>query len=167
MKKILPGYRIIKTVLAVFICLILGKWSDHSLPFYAALSCILMMKESPKLSIQFGVDRAVGTVVGGVIALITLSIINHFSVDPDSWKYLIIISITLLTSLSLAYRYGLSEYAMSMTGILILIILLNAQNTVETALIYALNRVLETIIGIIVAVAVNIYIFPVNTEIKG
>lgn len=66
MMRILPGFRIIKTSIAVWICLVIGKVLGYGFPIYALLSCVLMMKESADLTIQYGMDRSIENRIWGI-----------------------------------------------------------------------------------------------------
>lgn len=166
MKDLLPGYRIIKTSIAVFLCLALGKLLDYGFPIYALLSCILMMKTSTELSIVFGKDRIIGTIYGGLMAIMMQSIFIYFNVNVESWFYLFAIAFTLLFTLSIARIFNMAEYVMSMASIMVIVILCNHNTTVVGALSYSFIRIIETVIGIMIAVVVNISIKPNKAKIN-
>jgi len=66
LKKIkFPGMRVIKTVIAVYICFLLG-FIRKSLPFYSVIAAILCMQTDSKSSWQFGKSRMIGTIIGGI-----------------------------------------------------------------------------------------------------
>ncbi len=157
-----PGYRIYKTVLAVFICLSVGKFINYGYPIFALFSCILMMKETPDLSIKFGINRSIGTVFGGLIATLALAISLSLKIDTNSFFYIFLICATLLTTLSLAKMFQLPEYAMSMASLIVVIIMINYNVSIQTSLIYSFYRIIETILGIVVAVAINITVKPLK-----
>lgn len=163
MKKILPGFRIIKTVIAVAICLIAGKMLHYGFPFYACLSAILMMKENADLSLKFGIYRCIGTLFGGCFGILSLFIAIYFNIHIDSWIYIALMSVNLLLALSVGRILAMPEYAMSMTAILFVIIMCNYNASLDASIHYAFMRIAETILGIVVAVGVNILIKPNTT----
>lgn len=158
--NILPGFRIIKTSIAVFVCLIIGKLLNFGFPIYALLSCVLMMKESTDLTIKYGIDRSIGTAFGGIIAIIIQAIVLNLNIDMNSYTYITIIALTILLTLSLGRVFGLNEYAMSMASILVVLILCSYNTTLRTSILYSIDRIAETIVGIVIAVVVNLSVKP-------
>ncbi|NMB18145.1 MAG: FUSC family protein, partial [Erysipelothrix sp.] len=63
-KDLIPGGRIVKTALAVLICLILAYIIDYDYPIYAVIAGVLMMKESSDETKWAGFNRMKGTVLG-------------------------------------------------------------------------------------------------------
>ena len=77
--KIHIGMRIWKTVIAVFICAVLGMiFNIH--PFYSMIAAILCMQANTSESIKKGVVRCVGTFIGGMAAVLVLLIYSACAV---------------------------------------------------------------------------------------
>lgn len=90
--KIHIGMRIWKTVIAVFICAVLGMiFNIH--PFYSMIAAILCMQANTSESIKKGVVRCVGTFIGGMAAVLVLLIIDFTPLVPFSFLYYILISL--------------------------------------------------------------------------
>lgn len=82
--KIHIGMRIWKTVIAVFICAVLGMiFNIH--PFYSMIAAILCMQANTSESIKKGVVRCVGTFIGGMAAVLVLLIIDFTPLVPFSF----------------------------------------------------------------------------------
>ena len=156
--KYLPGLRILKTTLAVAICLIAAWLIGYPAPFYAAITAVLMMKSSPKHAVRASHDRILGTLFGGVIGIFFLIVTINFNISSDSLLYTVLIVLVLLIDLTLCKILNLREYATSMSAILVLAVLLNHNGTQGDAIQYMVRRILETLFGILISVIINKYI---------
>ncbi len=161
----LPGMRIGKTALAVGICMLIAHVVHYSSPFYAAISCVLMMKSTPEHSFTSGKERMQGTLLGGCVAGILVLIRGSFPVLSPSWIDVLFIPAVLYLDLVLCKSLSFPEYAASMSGVLVLVICINHSKTQSDTLTYIISRIVETLIGIAIAVLVNYYIRPRNKGI--
>ncbi|MDV3427515.1 MAG: aromatic acid exporter family protein [Bacillota bacterium] len=140
------GLRNIKTAAAVLICLaILRMFKDYS-PFYACIAAVITMQNSMNNTIKVGFNRMIGTLIGAAVGAVLTSIYAH-SLILTSIGIVIVIFLT-----NLFKRSGSSSIAC----IVYLAIMVNIKNT--TPLEYSIFRVIETFLGIIVAVCVNLSI---------
>lgn len=156
--KYLPGLRILKTTLAVAICIITAWTLNYPAPFYAAITAVLMMKSSPEHAVRASLDRILGTLFGGMIGILFLLITIYFNIPSESLAYTLLIVAVLLVDLTLCKILNLREYATSMSAILVLAVLLNHNGTQGDAIQYMIRRILETLFGIFISVIINKYI---------
>lgn len=89
LRHILPGWRTIKTAVAVMISFaIFLPWWDYSLaqpsgplqelgPFYACIAAVICMQTSVHASVVQGLSRIVGTLVGGGTGLLAVLLNNR------------------------------------------------------------------------------------------
>ncbi|RUT47642.1 FUSC family protein [Paenibacillus anaericanus] len=147
------GMRNIKTAIAIFVCLIISELLHLEYPFYAAIATIISMENSVTNSFTVGKNRMMGTFVGAGIGLIFAII------DPQNAFYCAI-GIVLVIYICNLLKWNKS---ISIASIVFLAIMLNLQ-VGGSPLLYGLNRIFDTLIGVSVAVVVNYLIFPPKHE---
>ncbi len=165
MKKIdlkavpVPGMRNIKTALAVFICLLIYYLWGRDGVLLAAIAAIICLQENIMKTIEAGVHRVVGTVIGGAfgIGFINIPWVRH---SPIVAMVLCTVGITLLIYLMLLVKL---RECITIALVVYLIIALDIDMAAPVA--YALNRVLDTLIGIVVAIVVNRFIYAPPQDI--
>jgi uncharacterized membrane protein YgaE (UPF0421/DUF939 family) len=140
------GFRNIKTAIAVLICMaVLRTFKDYS-PFYACIAAVITMQNSMDNSIKAGLNRMIGTLIGALVGGVFASIYG---------ENLIITSLGIVIVIYLTNLFKRSG-STSIACIVYLAIMVNIKDT--TPLNYTIFRVLETFLGIIVAVCVNLLI---------
>lgn len=137
------GLRNIKTALAVSMCILLFQVFDRPYPFYACIAAVICMQRSVEHSFRVGRDRMIGTVLGGLVGL------GIYLIMGPSW-YATGLGIVIV--IALCNRFG-KQASVSIACIVLIAILTNLKEV--TAVAYAANRVLDTLIGIVVALLVN------------
>lgn len=65
------GMRIIKTVIAVFVCAIIG-WLRGEMTFFSMIAAVLCMQKSAEKTLSTSFNRVMGTAVGGAYGVIVL-----------------------------------------------------------------------------------------------
>jgi uncharacterized membrane protein YgaE (UPF0421/DUF939 family) len=153
--KIHFGMRIWKTVIAVFICAILGMIFDIH-PFYSMIAAILCMQANTNESIKKGMIRCVGTFIGGFMAVLILLVIDHTPLVPFSLLYYILISLCIAPVIYLTVALN-RESSAFIACVVFLSIVLSHFDT-ENHYLFALQRILETIAGILIAIIINKFI---------
>ncbi len=158
MSKYLPhiGMRNIKTSIAVFITLLLYDFipGDRD-PVYAGLAVILCIQPTVESSFRSSFDRIIGTCLGGLGGYIFMIVSTSFF---DGGHNYILISIG---TMILIYLCNLIKHndATAITCIVFFLISLSDWQLVEP-IAYTLNRVFDTLIGIAIALAINVFIKP-------
>ena len=66
------GGRTIKTVVAVFLCLLTGIIRKSDTAFYAAIAAVLCVQRTSKDSFREAFNREVATVIGGIWGMLVL-----------------------------------------------------------------------------------------------
>ncbi|SNS53728.1 Uncharacterized membrane protein YgaE, UPF0421/DUF939 family [Anaerovirgula multivorans] len=147
------GPRTIKTGLAVALTLFVSNIIGIESPFYAVIAAIIVMQPTVSDSWKTGVYRMLGTITGAVIGAIFVSI----SPGNPILAGLGIIAIILVMN-KLHWRESISIGSVVFIGIF-----LNADTKYVS---YSLHRLLDTSVGIIVAVAINYMIYPPTYDEK-
>lgn len=144
--------RIWKTFIAALICALSG-YITNSEPFYSMIAAILCMQSNTDESIKKGMSRLVGTLIGGVFAVLILLLIDFTPLQPFSSLYYIIISFCVVPLIytNVIFKQASSSY---ITCVVFLCIVLPHYNDGNHYL-FALSRMLETAYGVIVSVFIN------------
>ena len=125
------GMRNIKTAIAATLCALVYYFFDRS-PAFACIGAIFGMGSDYEMSKLHGGNRFFGTLVGGFIGMGLFAI--YAELFPDGSNRWFLIPLTFI-------------------GVVLCIILFNTP--VETYISYALNRILDTGIGVLAAFFVN------------
>lgn len=124
--------------------------SDNPYPIFAPLAAILTIQVTIADSIQKGLYRTLGVIIGvGIGALI-----SHFFVISG-----ISILIAILLAFSLSTAFQLNQQIISQVGVSALLVLGYGQEHG-----YMVGRIIETIVGALTAVIINMFISPPNAS---
>jgi len=140
------GVRNLKTALAVFICMAISKILKLEYPFFVAIAAIISMENSLLNSFKAGKNRMLGTLIGAGFGL------AFALISPEN---AVLCSIGII---AVIYCCNLLKWRkpVAFAGVVFMAVSLNARNPV----LYSINRIFDTFIGIMVAVMVNYFIFP-------
>ena len=148
MRKII-GMRTFKTFVSVFICMYLGQVLNRD-PEYAAFAAIMCMQPNVEESINQGIDRVIGTSIGCMVAIVMVLFIDTPYVIAIKSLYM---AFGIMPVIALCNKVN-HPSSSSIASIVYVIIMLGAGIT-DNNFVYAINRSLDTIVGIIVTVVVN------------
>lgn len=149
------GRRILKTGLAVWLCLVLSKIFSLP-PFFAIIAAVICMKVTPQDSIDVGVNRVLGTIIGGFIGMLLLYGLTHFAVPSEGFWYDVVavgVLMVMIKVLSLVYRTG----AVIISSVVYFSILYMDIGDLSI-FAYSVTRVIETLLGVLVAILINYWI---------
>ena len=143
------GSRNIKTALSVLICLIF--WPNS---LFAAIAAVICVQDTVENSGKIGLNRLIGTLLGGILGVILLFTINKLNLTSFS---------TIITAIGVSliiYICNLIKKpaACSIASIVLIGILIS--QSYDNPLIYSIRRTVETAFGIIVAIIINKYVHP-------
>jgi len=145
------GPRIWKTGIAVSLCIFLVYSLNLVSPILAIVAAILTIQPSITKSIAQGSNRAIATIIGGIIGFV---VVSYFGAHPITVGLAAILAIAISTKFKL--QDGIAIAAVTAAAVMV--------DVVGDPMIFALYRLLETFIGIGVGVAVNLVFSPPNTE---
>ncbi len=153
------GLRIIKSSIAVFLCLLLYPLFGHrGIPFYAAIAAILCMQPDASNSFRVAINRTIGTLIGGIYGIIILSLLKAFW--PQSWeisRYLIIsASLIPLMYITILLKKNSATY---ITCVVFLSITVSHSDEL-LPYAFGISRIVETTIGIFISLLVNNFHIP-------
>ncbi|MCT4507785.1 MAG: aromatic acid exporter family protein [Tepidibacter sp.] len=144
------GMRNIKTAIAVSLSVAISRFFNMEYPFYAAIAAIISMQTTVEESFKVGKNRMLGTILGAMVGVI------FYIISP---KNVISIGVGISIVIYVCNFLGWNK-SVSIAGIVFCVIMTNLDG--RDPIFYGLNRVLDTFIGIIIAVLVNCFIKPIN-----
>lgn len=180
------GKLIVKAALSVFICCLIYEFCDigTGVPFYSGIAAIICLQPEIRNTFRVGLNRTIGTLIGGFTGMAALFIIRAFSVFRlPSLQYLLIslcivplmyiakaikknpLSAVLRKNdqrrlLSIAPLVFLAEFMRksALTNITCVAFLsVTITHGADTSISgFAMNRILDTLIGVFVSFFINL-----------
>lgn len=142
------GMRNIKTAISVSICVALAHVFNREYIFYAVIASVIAMQNSVADSFKTGKNRMLGTITGAVIGFVCAFI------SPNN---IILCGIGIIMLIFICNSLGWNK-SITISCIVFLAIMLNLNG--RSPFMYSINRIIDTFIGITVAVLVNYFILP-------
>lgn len=158
------GMRIIKSAVAVFICFLIYLVRGKGMPFYSAIAAILCIQQGIESTKKVGLNRTIGTLIGGAFGVIVLLLERRFIPEAmPELRYLL----TSVTIIPLIYTTIVLEQqtASYISCVVFLSVAVNHGSDV-VPYAFALNRVIDTLIGIFVALGINSIRVPKRRNTK-
>lgn len=154
-----PGMRVIKTALAVIICLLIENLRAADMPTHACIATVVCMQPTLRTTFQASIDRTFGTIIAGAYSyLMAVLLITKIGMDPNSLLFYLVVGILSFPLMAILITIK-KPSSIAITVIVYLIIMLNAGET--DPLSYAVGRVVATLIGLSVTLFVN-WLPPLN-----
>ena len=145
------GMRNVKTAIAAAVCALIYYFIDRS-PAFACIGAIFGMGSDLENSKLHGGNRLFGTIIGGLLGILLFRIYLIFY--PDGRPTLLMVLLVFIgTLLLVAFCQIFWIGGVQPGGVVLCIILFNTP--VETYVSYALNRMFDTAVGVIIALFVN------------
>ena len=167
------GMRVIKTAVAVMVSYALfvpfgltyrselGGVLGQMGPLYACIACIICVQSTLGQTVQQGISRLIGVIVGGVLGTATL-LLGPLLDDP--WVKMPVLGAVCVAGVWLCLLIR-RPTACGMACILPCVILITGVTGV-TRYYYAAARIIETVVGVAVALGVNAALPDHRTEPK-
>ena len=156
------GQRIVKTTVAVFLCLLfyyLRGYRGQDMPTEAAITAILVMQPYVRDTAGYALNRFVGTLIGVFWGLLLLLLLNDFpALGANRLLLYAMMAAGVLLSLYSAVLVRMSD-ASGLASIVFLCIVI-AFPDIEQPLRQAAHRMLDVFVGTAVATAVNVFRLP-------
>ena len=156
------GQRIVKTTVAVFLCLLfyyLRGYRGQDMPTEAAITAILCMQPYVRETGASALSRFVGTLIGVFWGLLLLLLLNDFPALGGSVLLLYaMMALGVLLSLYSAVLVRRAD-ASGLASIVFLCIVI-AFPDIEQPLHQAAHRIVDVFVGTAVATAVNVFRLP-------
>ena len=143
------GLRIIKTGIAATLCVVISYWLMLDTPFFAVAATVISMGKSIDISLRGGKNRIVGVAIGGVIGTV-------FAMTLPGNAGLCGIGVIL--TLYLCHILKLRGAAPLACIIFTIVVLYRG----PSPWLYAGQRFVEVLIGVTIALLVNVIVMPPN-----
>ncbi len=159
------GLRIIKSAVAVVLCYVVQVLRGGSgIVFYSQLSALWCMQAYVSTTRKNAAQRILGTIIGAffglAVLLISISARNFFNFSQNAAYVFnaLLISATLVPVLwtTVAVKKKQASYFSCVVFLSIVVIHLSDENPY----LFTLNRFLDTMIGIVIGVGVNLFRLP-------
>lgn len=146
------GLRTIKTVIAILVILLFTHifHRGQSAAMIAGISAIIAVRDSYTATLKASKARFIGSALGGTLAVIYFFI--YSSLHYNFVVQLILIPLFVLLNIVIMDGYNLHPGLVGANATLLIIALTIPETDYMN---YALNRVLDTFFGVIVATAMN------------
>lgn len=144
--------RNIKTSIAVLLTIGVLQLLGTESPFYACIAAVITMQNQVKGSFQVGVERMIGTLIGAGLGMV-------FALIQQNNPFLIALGIALVI-----YSTNILKQCKSASIACIVFLAIMTNLTTVSPVQYSILRVIETLIGIYIAVLVNVLIYPPSPE---
>lgn len=160
-KKYKLGLRAIKTAIAVAICAFVSMFSNHEDIFCACIASVICMEQTYAQTWDTGINRIIGTLIGGCVGYVALESICSF--PTYEWIRVILLPLCILI---VVYTCNLinRKQAVSIGCVVIIVILSRSGSSTISTLQYVIQRVMDTLLGVFVAMLINKFAF---VKLKG
>lgn len=148
MLKLPIGMRNVKTGVAVFLCLALYALIGRDNAVFACIAVVFSMLDTVEDSIAYGINRAIGTVLGGVLSVGFMELNSRL----PFWCEPLTIALGVMLVILVCNLIGRKRASLP-AAVVFLIITITTDGSDSYA--YALKRSLDTLAGITIAVLVN------------
>ena len=149
------GMRTVKTALAVAFCTLVYYFVGRS-PAFACIGVIFGMGYNLEDARKNGGNRLFGTIIGGVVGILLFRLYLVFV--PDGHHTLLLVPIVFIGTIILIIACQMFWVGGVQPGGVVLCILL-FNTPVATYIDYAMNRIFDTEVGVLIALFVS-YVFP-------
>ncbi len=149
-----PGLRILKTGIAVMLCVISAYFRGaYALPFYSSIAAILCTQKDSKAGRKAGLNRMIATLIGGAYGYLIclLSIATGLQNSPFFHNLLAGFAVMPLIYITVLLKQSQVAYIACVVSLSISL----THGRDPNPLAFALNRVIDTLIGVVIAVIVN------------
>ncbi|HEY6800881.1 MAG TPA: FUSC family protein, partial [Agromyces sp.] len=143
-----PILQVLKSAVATIAAWLVASWLiPGPLPVFAAIAALLVVQPSVNQSLGKAIERSIGVIIGVLVATgISLAL------GQSTWVILLAVVVAMLVAWLLKITPGTSNQV----AISAMLVLALGASSPE----YALNRVLETLIGAAIGIIVNALLVP-------
>lgn len=145
------GMRIIKTVIAVFLCGVLAFFRDTS-ALYSMFAALFCVQNSMGKTLHSSIDRALGTLIGGVVGVLTVYSMDTLHVlHVDLLRYLVIALLHIPV-----IELCLSIKKPGCAGMACMVVMCLAVDPGNKPAIDSIERLFETVVGVVLASGIDV-----------
>ena len=156
------GGRTLKTVVAVFLCLLTGIVRKSDTAFYAAIAAVLCVQRTSEDSFREAFNREVATVIGGICGMFVLVFERNIFCVPYEVLRCLLLSILLIPiiNFSVLIKQEKGTFLMCVVFLCITVTHGNDGNPLD----FGMARIIDTTVGIVIALVINQFPFCRSKE---
>lgn len=156
------GIRIIKASIGVFLCYVIDFFrGGHGIVFYSQLAVLWCMKEYKEDSISNAKQRTIGTFIGAVYGLIVLLLVPMISgYDSNIQNLIRVIMISVFIAVIQYSTVLINEKNAAYFSCVVFLSIVVNHLTDNNPFLFVFNRVLDTMIGIVLGLFINLCSLP-------
>lgn len=144
------GMRIIKTVVAVFLCGLLAYLRDTS-ALYSMFAALFCVQRSTGKTIESSINRVLGTLVGGVVGVLTVYAMDTLHIlHIDLLRYFLM-SLLLIPVIELCLVMKRPDCA----GMACVVVMCLVVDPGDKPAVYSIERLFETAVGVALACGID------------
>ncbi len=147
------GLRIIKTVIAVALCLIIDIFRQ-GMPFFAVVAAILCLQKDKEMTYRQALNRGLGTFIGGGVGLISLVLFQSLGINYGSLLYIAIISLMAMPIININLLLK-TPFSAGFSCVVYYSVVIGHFEDLKV-LSFVQSRITDTLIGIAVALLINL-----------
>lgn len=149
------GMRTFKTCIAVLLCLAYSFLLNRFPVSTASITAIICIKPNPQDMWKTDIVRCLATILGGVVGLVGI-LVSVLIPYYDQGVYVILIPLFVLLDIWLCNGLKMKDTVI-VSAIMVVIVMTRTDVGTGSRILYALDRVLDTIVGAVVATVINIF----------
>lgn len=163
------GLRVIKTVVAAFVCAAIGHIRGEP-TFFSMIAAVICMQNTAEKTLVTAVNRTAGTLIGGVCGVAILYLAKFTGLQKYMLAYYALVCLMLIPLIESTLAINKPSAATITCAAFLSVTVYHL--TDASPLSYALNRILDTELGIAAALIINLLIPiaaapPAPAEIPG
>lgn len=147
------GLRTIKTVLTVFICAMFGFWRGQ-MAFFSMTAGVLCMQNTAGKTLETAFNQLLGTIIGALFGLLVLYLEQLTTMRNLMPVYYLLCSLMLIPIILVTLV--IKKPSISALACVVFLGIAVYQLDNSAPWMYALNRTLDSFIGIVAALIINI-----------
>lgn len=145
------GMRIIKTVIAVFLCGVLAFLRDTS-ALYSMFAALFCVQRSAGKTIESSINRLLGTLIGGVVGVLTVYSMDTLHIlHIDLLRYLLL-SLLLIPTIELCLLLKKPDCA----GMACMVVMCLVVDPGNKPAVDSIERLFETLVGVVLACGIDV-----------
>ncbi|KGB49945.1 membrane protein [Leuconostoc mesenteroides P45] len=148
------GLRTLKTALAVML-IITSFYFFNRPPFVACLAAVFALRESWDKTLNFAKVRLISNTVGGAFALFYFII--HQQTHQAAWVSMILLPLLVIVVIVLLDGFN---YNSGVIGAMAALLMISLNIPAGATIVYVIDRIIDTFIGVIIAIAINRFWSP-------
>ena len=148
----LPGMRVLKTFIAILLCVSIDYLRGASSPFQSSIATVICLQPTLASSYETSKARIFGTIVSGIFTASILIPLRNYGINFSSYTFYFIIAVSSLVLMSF-FVFIDKKKSLSIGVIVFLVIAFT--NNQSDPLPYTITRVIDTLIGIGISILIN------------